>query len=132
MADDHKSKILVVEDEEALSEVLKERFENEGFEVAVARDGEKALQIAQEKQPDLILLDIIMPKLDGLSMLKQLREFEWGKNVRVIVLTNVNDSKQVHEALSLGARDFLVKSDWLISDLVSSVRTQLKQPFTFK
>lgn len=132
MADDRKDKILVVEDEEALSEVLKERFENEGFDVFVARDGEKALQLAMEKQPDLILLDIIMPKLDGLSMLKQLRGFDWGKGIRVIVLTNVNDSKQVHEALSLGARDFLVKSDWLISDLVTSVRTQLKQPFTFK
>src|ERR1700744_1984236 len=132
MADDRKDKILVVEDEEALSEVLKERFENGGLEVFVARDGERAIQLAMEKLPDLILLDIIMPKLDGLSMLKRMREFDWGKNIRVIVLTNVNDSKQVHEALALGARDFLVKSDWLISDLVTSVRTQLKQPFTFK
>ena len=126
---DVRYKILIVEDEEALSQVLKERFDNEGFDVMVARDGETALKLALSKQPDIVLLDIIMPKLGGLSMLKRLREDEAGKNVRVVVLTNVNDTKEVHEALTLGARDFLVKSDWSISDLVENIRNQLKQPF---
>ena len=98
---------------------------------SVARDGEKGLELALKKQPDIILLDIIMPKLDGLSLLRKLRQHDEGKHVRVIVLTNVNDTKEVHEALSLGARDFLVKSDWVISDLVESVKAQLSQPFTF-
>ncbi len=129
---DQRYKILIVEDEEALSEVLKDRFDNEGFEVLVARDGEAGLKLALSRHPDIVLLDIIMPKLDGLTLLKRLRESDQGKNIRVVVLTNVNDSKEVHEALSLGARDFLVKSDWMISDLVESVRNQLLQPFNME
>src|ERR1700747_143406 len=100
---DKRYKILIVEDEQALSEILRDRFENEGFDVVVANDGTQGLLMALEKEPDVILLDILMPKLDGLSMLKQLRTYEKGKNIRVIVTTNVNDSKEVHDALALGA-----------------------------
>lgn len=126
MSDD-LAKVLIVEDDEPLVEVLSERFDNEGFEVIVAKDGEQGLKAALEKQPDVILLDIIMPKLDGLTMLKQLRAHEKGKNIRVIVITNLSDSKEVHEALANGAHDFLVKSDWAIADIVESVRNQLKE-----
>lgn len=123
-----RHKILIVEDEEALLEILRDRFENEAFDVFVAKDGTQGLSIALEKEPDVILLDILLPKLDGLSMLKKLRTYEKGKNILVIVTTNVNDSKEVHEALALGARDYLVKSDWILSDLVESVRNQLDEP----
>ncbi len=128
---DKRHKILIVEDEDSLSEVLQDRFENEDFEVFVAKDGDEGLKLALDKKPDVILLDILMPKLDGLSMLKNLRTYEQGKNIRVIVTTNVNDSKEVHEALALGARDFLVKSDWVLSDLVESVRNQLDEPYRY-
>ncbi|HSX47547.1 MAG TPA: response regulator [Patescibacteria group bacterium] len=128
---DKANKILIVEDEEALLEVLKERFEAEGFEVYISKDGEDGLKVAIEKKPDIILLDIIMPKLDGLSMLKKLRQSEEGKNTRVVVLTNVNDTKEVNEALALGAKDFLVKSDWIISDLIVTVRKHLSEPLSF-
>lgn len=124
---DAAARILIVEDDAPLAEVLQERFENEGFDVIVAKDGEQGLFMALEKQPDVILLDIVMPKLDGLTMLRQLRAREEGRNIRVIVMTNLSDSKEVHEALSLGAHDFLVKSDWAIADLVASVRSQLKE-----
>ncbi|HSW85811.1 MAG TPA: response regulator [Candidatus Saccharimonadales bacterium] len=128
---DKRHKILIVEDDEALLEILSDRFKGEGFDVFVAKDGEQGLQMALDKEPDVILLDILMPKLDGLSMLKQLRADERGKKMRVIVTTNVNDSKEVHEALALGARDFLVKSDWILSDLVDSVNRQLEEPFRY-
>lgn len=128
---DKRQTILIVEDEGPLSDVLKDRFENEGFDVLTASDGAQGLLAALDKQPDVILLDIIMPKVDGLTMLKQLRAQEAGRNIRVIVMTNVNDSKEVHEALANGATDFLVKSDWVIADLVASVRHQLSEPFTF-
>lgn len=126
--DNKRHKILIVEDEGPLSEVLKDRFENENFEVYVAKDGAEGLLMALEKEPDVILLDIIMPKVDGLTMLKNLRTYERGKAIRVVVMTNVSDSKEVHEALALGAGDFLVKSDWVIADLVASVRHQLDDP----
>lgn len=122
-----RQRILIVEDEGPLSEVLKERFENEGFDVLIAKDGIEGLDMALHKKPDLILLDIIMPKLGGLDMLKQLRAQEAGKTVPVVVLTNLSDSKEVHEALTYGARDFLVKADWAISDVVESVRKQLAE-----
>lgn len=125
---DKQYKILIVEDEGPLSEVLKDRFENENFKVYVAKDGAEGLLMALEKEPDVILLDIIMPKVDGLTMLKNLRTYERGKNIRVVVMTNVSDSKEVHEALAYGAGDFLVKSDWVIADLVASVRHQLDDP----
>ncbi len=124
---DKRPKILIVEDDEPLVEVLSERFDNENFDVLIAKDGAQALLTALEKQPDVILLDIVMPQLDGLSMLKKLRTYENGKNIRVIVMTNLSDSKEVHEALANGAHDFLVKSDWAIADLVESVRNQLKE-----
>lgn len=124
-------KILIVEDDEPLLEVLQDRFENEGFDVSVAKDGVQGLMTALDVQPDIILLDIVMPKLDGLTMLKNLRTYERGKDIRVIVMTNLSDSKEVHEALSYGAHDFLVKSDWAISDLVDNVRKQLNEPSSF-
>ncbi|HSX27249.1 MAG TPA: response regulator [Patescibacteria group bacterium] len=124
-------KILIVEDDEALLDVLKDRFENENFDVFTAKDGAKGLELALDKIPDVILLDIIMPKVDGLTMLKNLRADERGKKIRVIVTTNVNDTKEVHEALSYGAHDYLVKSDWVLSDLVASVRKQLDEPSAF-
>lgn len=119
-------KILIVEDEVALADVLKDRFENEGFDVTMAGDGVEGLMLALDKLPDIILLDIVLPKLSGLDMLKQLRAYGAGKNIPVIVLTNVSDSKEVHEALANGARDFLVKADWAIADVVQSVRQQLE------
>ena len=124
---DKRHRILIVEDDEPLAEVLSERFDNEGFEVLTANDGVKGLMLALDKQPDVILLDIVMPKLDGLTMLKNLRTYERGKDIRVVVMTNLSDSKEVHEALANGAHDFLVKSDWAMADLVESVRKQLNE-----
>jgi len=128
MMADQPYKILIVEDEGPLREVLEERFDNEGFKVFIAKDGAEGLMTALKEEPDIILLDIIMPQVDGLTMLKQLRANDKGARTRVIVLTNVNDSKEVHEALLAGATDFLVKSDWAISDLVDSVKHQLQEP----
>lgn len=124
-------KILIVEDDTPLLEILQDRFKNEGFDVLTAKDGAEGLKMALDKQPDVILLDIVMPKVGGLTMLKNLRTYPSGKNIRVIVTTNLNDSKEIHEALSLGAHDFLVKSDWSLADLVATVSKQLDEPSAF-
>lgn len=115
----------IVEDEEPVLNVLSSRFEKEGFEVIRASDGEEGLKAALEHQPDLILLDLLMPRMDGISMLKKLREDDWGKNVPVIVLTNLNDADKVASATEGGAFDFLVKADWKLEDLVKKVRQKL-------
>lgn len=118
-------KILIVEDEWPLLKVLTDEFEREKFTVLQAHDGVEGLESALKNNPDLILLDIIMPKMDGIMMLKKLREDERGKDVPVIILTNLNDSETAGEALKNRAYDYLVKADWRIEDLIKKVKERL-------
>src|SRR3989338_4953265 len=104
-----KHKVLIVEDEIELLEVLADRFKQEGFIVLSARNGEEGLQLALEELPDIILLDLIMPKMDGMTALKKLRQDPKGKDVPVILLTNLSTSDKIAEALQNEAYDYLVK-----------------------
>lgn len=122
-----RKKILIVEDDVTLSKAVSYEFEQENFEVFVAYDGEEGLKIAEQSQPDLILCDINMPKMDGLTMLKNLRTTEWGKNIPVMMLTNLSDEQKVMEALSQQAFYYLVKSDWDLSQIVAKVKEKLAQ-----
>ncbi|MBU0661170.1 response regulator [Patescibacteria group bacterium] len=117
--------LLIVEDEPTLYKALEMKFKSVGFTVLVAHDGAQGLEMAHEKKPDLILLDIIMPKMDGISMLEQLRKTSAGKKIPVIILTNLSDSFKVEDALKNGVHDYLVKSDWHIEDVVSVVKERL-------
>lgn len=119
-------KILVIEDEDSLSEVLFNKLTLEGFDVLVAKDGFEGLRLASENHPDLIILDIIMPEMDGISMLQKLRNNDWGKDVPVIMLTNLSDTDKISEVMTLGVDDFLVKANWEISDLVKKIKEKLK------
>lgn len=118
-------KLLIVEDERALSDLLRDKFESEGFEVATAGDGMAGLEKALSWQPDVMLLDIVMPKMDGLTMLHKLREDSKGKNIQVILLTNLSDTQKVYEAMASGVFDYLVKSNWEIDDLVKEVKAKV-------
>lgn len=120
-------KILIVEDEQALTLALNEKLTREGFELVNAGNGEDGLRLALKERPDLILLDIIMPRMDGITMLKKLREDKWGKTVEVIILTNLSDIAKVQEALEQGTTDYLVKSDWKIEDVVARVKEKLHE-----
>ena len=121
-----KNKILIVEDDLDLLEALKNKFIAEKFEVLEAMNGEVGLEAAFRRHPNLILLDIVMPVMDGMTMLKKLRQDSWGKNVFVILLTNLSDESKVAEAMQHGAFDYLVKADWKIDDVVKKVRERLK------
>lgn len=116
----------IVEDEVVLLKALSSQFKSDEFHVLTAHDGEEGLEMALNEHPDVILLDILMPKMDGITMLKRLRADKWGKTVPVIILTVVKDDKRVAEALELGAYDYLVKSDYHISEVVSKVKQRLK------
>jgi DNA-binding response OmpR family regulator len=121
-----KKKILIVEDEEAMIQALSQKFKNEGFEVIEARDGEEGFVKAVEEHPDLAMLDIIMPKVDGITLLKRIRENEgWGAEVPVIMLSNLSDSDNVSEAARYKVFDFLVKTDWRLDDVVKLVKEKL-------
>jgi DNA-binding response OmpR family regulator len=119
-------KILIVEDEASLRKALRDKLTREGFVTLEAKNGEEGLAVALRDHPDLILLDIIMPVVDGLTMLKSLREDTWGKNAKVIILTNLSSNEKVAEAIMQGSRNYLVKSDWKIADVVKMVKNELK------
>ena len=121
-----KKKILIVDDEAPSSKLLKDKFESTGFEVLTAKNGEEGLMKAVTQKPDLILLDIVMPRLDGMTMLKKLREDEWGKGVEVILLTNLSDNDKVRQALKNNVYDYLIKSNWKLEDLVIKVKEKLE------
>lgn len=119
-------KILIIEDEPSLAEALKEKLTKEKFDVAVAKDGQEGLTMSLKIKPDLILLDIVMPVMDGLTMLEKLRQDKWGKKVPVIILSNLNEADKTAEAMKSGVYDYLVKSDWKLEDLVKKVREKIK------
>ncbi|MFA6410860.1 MAG: response regulator [Candidatus Buchananbacteria bacterium] len=118
-------KILIIEDELSLLQALVDKFKMEKFLVVSAKNGKEGLELAKKEKPDLILLDIIMPITDGITMLEQLRQDEWGKEVPVMVLTNLNDIEKTSEALKSGVRDYLVKTDWKLDDVVKKVKDKL-------
>ncbi|KKU82413.1 MAG: Response regulator [Parcubacteria group bacterium GW2011_GWA2_47_8] len=119
--------ILIVEDDDSLVKALREKFIGEGFQVYEARNGKEGLEQALSKHPDLILLDVVMARMDGLSMLQVLREDSWGKTAKVIMLTNLSDGDKIAESLQRGVLEYLVKSDWRIEDVVTRVRQRLNE-----
>lgn len=122
MDKENTKKILIVEDEVVLLDLIADRFIDSGYKVEKASTAEVGIKKALEYRPDLILLDIILPKMDGLTMLKKLRKDKWGSSVPVIVLSNIGDQKKVSEAISIGVYDYLVKSNVKLSEVVEEVR----------
>ena len=121
-----EKKILIVEDEAAMRMALGDKFRKSGFNVSTAEDGEVGLKVAMDEKPDLVMLDILMPKMDGISLTKHIREdSSWGKDVPIIMLTNLNDPDSVSEVASYGVFDFLVKTDWRLDDVVDLVKKKL-------
>lgn len=120
-----KKKILLVEDDASLAAVYRARLELEGFDIKEVHNGENALSAAVSYRPDLILLDVMMPKISGFDVLDILRNTPDTTNVRVIMLTALSQPKDKERAEQLGADDYLVKSQVVIGDVVERVRHHL-------
>src|SRR3989338_5337689 len=114
---DKKTKILIVEDEEILLAALSEELQQQGFEVIGAKDGIEGVEKSLSMTPDLILLDLVMPRLDGIGALKQMKANEQTKDIPVVILTNLSDYDKISDALSLGAMDYLVKANYRLEEL---------------
>ena len=127
---DKKTKVLIVEDEEILLTALSEELKQEGFDVAGAKDGVEGVEKAASEKPDLILLDLVMPRLDGIGALKQLKEGPDTKAIPVVILTNLSDYDKISDALSLGAMDYLVKANYRLEELVTKIKTVLERKHT--
>lgn len=117
--------ILFVEDEatlqKSLSAVLKENYN-----VFSALDGETGLALARQQKPNLILLDLILPKLDGFSVLEELKKDDLTKNIPVIILTNLENNLEIEKALNLGATTYLIKSQYSLGDIKNKVTKMLE------
>ena len=118
-------KILFIEDEQALQKTISDRLLQEGYEVISALDGEIGLNLAEEKKPDLILLDLILPKLQGLEVLKKLKEGKETKDIPVVILTNLEEMEKVDKALELGATTYLVKANYSLEEVVEKIKQQV-------
>ncbi len=116
-----------IEDDALLRKVLHDKLVLEGFGVLEANNGEEGLAVALERHPDLILLDILMPKMGGLAMLKKLREDEWGKTARVIILTNYDDVEKIADALGNRVFEYYLKADTPLDELIRKVKENLGQ-----
>lgn len=120
-----QKKILLVEDDDSLANVYMMRLEVEGFEIRRATNGEEALDAAREYRPDLILLDIMMPKVDGFDVLDMLRNTPQTSNIKIIILTALSQDSDRKRAQDLGADDFLVKSQVVIADVINRIKFHL-------
>ncbi len=115
-------RILIIEDEEMISTVLGRKLNENGFEVIVAGDGEQGLEKALKSAPDLILLDIVMPKLDGITLIEKYHQTIGDKKAPIIVLSNLDSAEKIEESKSKGVHDYLVKTNWSLDDVVRKVK----------
>jgi DNA-binding response OmpR family regulator len=118
-------KILFVEDETALQKAFGTILKEKGYEVISAFDGETGLKVAKEARPDLILLDLILPKIHGFEVLKKLKEEKETQGIPVIVLTNLEDMENVDKALELGATTYLVKAQYSLEEVLEKIKKAL-------
>lgn len=118
-------KILILEDEEELLGLLQKKLIQEGFEVSTAKDGEEGLAKIRSVRPDLILLDIVMPKLGGFEVLEAMAKDESIKGMPVIVISNSGQPVEINRALALGAKDYLVKVDFTPQDVLGKVKKHI-------
>lgn len=123
-----RKKILIVEDDDFLREMYKSKLEMENFHVVAKADGAQGLRALAKFAPDLILLDIIMPKIDGFEVLKKIRkdkEYKKFRKTPVVVLTNLSTREAVDKAFALGAADFLIKTHFIPSEVMKKVQKYL-------
>jgi len=120
-------KVLVVEDEQILLKTIQFTLKEAGYEVFVAMDGDEASKSIKEHKPDIVLLDILLPKKNGLDVLREMRDFEPTKNIPVLLLTNLSDQESISEGVELGAQGYFVKSDMSLDEIATKVAETLEQ-----
>jgi two-component system alkaline phosphatase synthesis response regulator PhoP len=112
------AKLLLVEDDLFLITMYKTRFEHEGYQVVTAQDGETALALVQQEKPNLVLMDIMLPKMGGVSILEEMRKNQETANTPVIVLSNLTDQTLINQAKQLGVKEFLIKANYTPTQIV--------------
>lgn len=119
------TKIAIIEDDQAISQMYRFKFEAEGFQVETAENGELGLSLAESMSPDIILLDLMMPVMNGDEMLEKLRATPWGKNIKVVVLTNKGEQEIPEKVSQLGVSAVILKADMTPRQVAELVKTHL-------
>lgn len=120
------SKILLVEDDKFLRDLLSRKLQEEKLTVVPAIDGEEGVKKAEEEIPDLILLDLILPGINGFDVLKKIKENQKTSSIPVIVLSNLGQKEDVERALSLGAKDYLIKANFTLEEIFEKIKKYLE------
>jgi DNA-binding response OmpR family regulator len=118
-------KIAIIEDDQAISQMYRMKFEAEGFQVETAGNGKLGLGLAEKMKPDIILLDLMMPEMNGDEMLKKLRQTSWGKDIKVIILTNMGEQEAPESVKTMNVLRFIVKAEMTPRQVAEMVKTEL-------
>ena len=119
------AKVAIVEDDQAISQMYRFKFEAEGFEVETASNGKLGLELAEKMKPDIILLDLMMPEMNGDEMLEKLRSTAWGKEIKVIILTNKGEQEIPDKVRQLNVQAVILKADMTPRQVTELVKKQL-------
>ena len=119
------TKIAIIEDDAAISQMYRIKFETEGYSVETAENGKLGLSLIEEMKPDIVLLDLMMPEMNGDEMLQKLRATDWGKNIKVIVLTNMGESEVPATIKELNVCAFILKANMTPRQVAELVKEQL-------
>lgn len=119
------TKIAIIEDDPTINQMYRMKFEAEGFEVELANNGKRGVAMVETFKPDIILLDMQMPEMDGPTALAEIRNQPWGKTIPVIILTNMGEEESPEGLKSLGIHSYIVKADFTPSQVVSRVKDAL-------
>jgi DNA-binding response OmpR family regulator len=122
------TKIVIVEDDQVINQMYRMKFEAAGFDVSTASDGESGVAMAEKTKPDIVLLDLQMPRMDGATALAKIRATDWGKKLPVIILTNLGEEEAPAELKALTIHSYIVKAELTPSQVVGRVKEALSQP----
>lgn len=128
MKENKNTKILVIEDDTFLLDAYKVKLQQEKYDILSAKDGEEGLELAKKEKPDLIILDLILPKVSGIDVLKKIRQDAKVKDIPVIIASNLDQKEQIEQAKEIGAIDYFIKSNIAINDLINQIDTYLSKP----
>lgn len=123
--DENKKKVIVVEDDEHISKVYEIKLAKEGIDAKIARDGEEAVVMITDEKPDLVVLDLMIPKKDGFGVLEEIKKNPELVGIPVIILSNLGQKTDQDRALALGANEYLVKVDYPIQDIINKIKGYL-------
>lgn len=117
-------KILIIEDNESYSSVLVQKFTLEKFQIFTAKDGQEGIAKAQESNPDIILVDLLLPKMNGIQVIQEIRKNDWGKSIPFLVLTNLNPDDEIMQNINLNKpADYLIKPEATLGDILEKVKS---------